>query len=173
MAFGNEVLDYSITISNNGVAPFTFTPANSEWGGSADLGADRGDEITIALNGSTIAVSAPLFPGPGAGAEFFLLAATTGSPSIRYDSEGLWYANVALTPDDVVFDFEADTASPFTLGTVVVVPEKKADCRHGAWKDETRENGNSFKNKAACISYVETEKEDVTRSSLPPRMGSS
>jgi hypothetical protein len=117
-AFDALVTDFSITASQNGADPFTFTRLNSTWGP-----AGFGSDVSITVDGSTIALSAPTGSTINS-ANAFLLANTLTNGArenlrIAQDQFGFRTPN---PPDTVVFD---TVPTPFILadGGANVTPE--------------------------------------------------
>jgi hypothetical protein len=114
---GANVVDYSITASNNGAAAFTFTMANSFWGGSG-----VGTALTFEATATSLSITS-LF-GVNSSVNRFLTAnaATNGAiENLRLNSDGdLGYRTPS--PPDVLLTEQVGTT--FVLGTApVAVPE--------------------------------------------------
>lgn len=113
-AFDSLITNYSILGSWNGFAPFTFTKANSTWGGNF---AGAGVNVSISILGSAITLSAPLgydFDG----GNIFLIADNPAPDGIIQNLRiAQNHFGFRSDPDTMVFE----TVSPtFTLATARV-----------------------------------------------------
>lgn len=117
-AFDATLANYSITASNNGLAPFLFTLANSTWGG-----ASFGGNVSITVSATQIVLSAPT-GGTAIDNNLFLIAdaITNGArENLLLFQDQLRY-RTPNPPDSVIFE---TVPTSFVLATarVAAVPE--------------------------------------------------
>jgi hypothetical protein len=116
-AFDTTLADYSITASNNGLASFLFTLANSTWSGGF------GDYVNITVSATQIVLSAPTGGTFDAGNLFLLADATTNGAreNLLLFQDQLRYRE-PNPPGDIIFE---TVPTSFVLATarVAAVPE--------------------------------------------------
>jgi hypothetical protein len=79
--FDSQVIDYSITASNNGVFPYTFNPGNSSWGG-IENNKEWGVNVTLTISENIIKLFAPEGASDQMG-NIFLIANNNASNGVR------------------------------------------------------------------------------------------
>ena len=108
---------------------------------------------------------------------------TTGAWTADFSQPGqqAWETSVFdIDADTVGIAVQIDGANNFA-GTFVFwaptgappepVPESKADCRKGGWRDLARPDGTSFRNQGQCIKYVSTGRSAYA--DAPPRLAAN
>lgn len=117
-AFDATLADYAITASNNGVAPFLFTLANSTWGGPG-----LGGNVSITVSATQIVLSAPT-GGIDVAVNVFLLAdaITNGAQENLLLAQDQLRYRQPDPPDAIIFE---TVPTSFVLATarVASVPE--------------------------------------------------
>jgi hypothetical protein len=112
-AFDSLVIDYSITASENGASPFTFTPANSTWGGDI-----YGGNVTINVSASLIELLAPTGDSPE---NIFLIAdviTNFARENLRFFDDQLSYR----TPNPPNTTITETVQTQFALAAAVPLP---------------------------------------------------
>jgi hypothetical protein len=116
LAFNANAVSYSITASNNGLTPFTFTNANSTWGGF-------GTGTNVSINATPTLLQLSSTEGDvNLNLNVFLIAnvvANGAQENLRYFNGNLGFRRESLQ-NGVVYE---QVSEPFVLGTATVVPE--------------------------------------------------
>ena len=113
--FDAALADYSITATNNGIAPFLFTLTNSTWGGSF------GGNVNITISATQIVLNAPTGATSDGGNLFLVADATTNGAreNLRLYDDQLGYRE----PNPPSFSIFETVPTSFVLATAAPVPE--------------------------------------------------
>ena len=115
--FDANAVNYSITASNNGTSIFTFTNANSRWGGPVN-------SLLTTIN-ATAGLLQLSGGGPDAGSALGTFLIATAITDGRLENLRFYQGNLGFFPPTAsgLGLISEQVGDPFTLGTSNVVPE--------------------------------------------------